>query len=148
MPRNMQRRKPAFVFIADSLDVRLPGAHVRSDTDIAQAATDALAWNVLVPATIHLSVEKGRVILRGHVDWDFQPHAAEKALSNLTGITGLVNHISMEQRVKPEVVKNKSEQALQRIAADDADHMGVEVSGSKVILTGAVHSLAKCDDVR
>jgi osmotically-inducible protein OsmY len=134
--------------VADSLEVKLPGTHVRSDTDIARAAADALAWNVLVPATVQVSVEKGRVILRGHVDWDFQRNAAEKALRTLTGITGLVNHISIEKCVEPEVVKNKIEQALQRMAADEANNIGVEVSGSKVILTGTVHSAAESDDVK
>lgn len=134
--------------VADSLEVKLPGTHVRSDTDIAQAAADALAWNVLVPATVQVSVEKGRVILRGHVDWDFQRNAAEKALRNLTGITELVNHISIEKGVEPQDVKNKIEQALQRMAADEASKIGVEVSGSRVILTGTVHSLAEGDDIK
>lgn len=134
--------------VADGIEVKLPGSHVRSDTDVARAAADTLAWNVLVPATVQVSVEKGRVILRGHVDWDFQRHAAEKALRNLTGITGIVNHISIEKRVQPEDVKAKIEHALQRMAADDARNIDIEVSGSKVILSGTVHSLAEYDDVK
>ncbi|HET9238633.1 MAG TPA: BON domain-containing protein [Oligoflexus sp.] len=134
--------------VADSLEVKLPGTHVRSDTDIARAAADALAWNVLVPASVQVSVENGRVILRGHVDWDFQRNAAEKALRNLTGITELVNHISIEKGVEPLDVKKKIEEALQRMAADDAQNIGVEISGSKVILTGTVQSLAESEDVK
>jgi osmotically-inducible protein OsmY len=134
--------------VADALEVKLPGTHVRSDTDIAQAAADALAWNVLVPASVQVSVEKGRVILRGHVDWDFQRNAAEKTLRTLTGITGLVNHISIEKPVEPLVVKTKIEEALQRMAAADAKNIGVEISGSKVILTGTVQSLAESENVK
>lgn len=134
--------------VADSLEVKLPGTHVRSDTDLAQAAADTLAWNVLVPATVQVSVEKGRVILRGHVDWDFQRNAAEKALCNLTGITGLINHISIEKSVEPLDVKKKIDEALQRMADDDARNIAVEISGSKVILTGTVQSLAESEDVK
>lgn len=134
--------------VADSLDVKLPGTHVRSDTEIARAAADALAWNVLVPATVQVSVEQGRVILRGHVDWDFQRKAAEKALCNLTGITGLINHISIEKIVEPLAVQKKIEEALHRMAEDDARNIAVEITGSKVILTGTVQSLAEGEDVK
>jgi osmotically-inducible protein OsmY len=134
--------------VADSLEVKLPGTHLRSDTDIARAAADALAWNVLVPATVQVSVEKGRVILRGHVDWDFQRNAAEKALRTLTGITGLINHISIEKSIEPLAVKKKIEEALQRTAEDDARNIAVEITGSKVILTGTVQSLAEGEDVK
>lgn len=134
--------------VADDIEVALPGSHVRSDTDLARAAADILAWNVLVPATVQISVEKGRVILRGHVDWDFQRSAAEKALRNLTGITGVVNHIAIQRQVEPEDVKAKIEHALERMADEEAKKIKVEVSGSKVILSGSVNSIAERDDVK
>lgn len=134
--------------VADEIEVKLPGTHVRSDTDIARAAADTLAWNVLVPATVQVSVEKGRIILRGQVDWDFQRNAAEKALRNLTGITEIVNHISIQKRVQPEDVKAKIEHALERMAAEESQNIDIEVSGSKVILNGTVHSVAERDDVK
>ncbi|WP_141734246.1 BON domain-containing protein [Oligoflexus tunisiensis] len=134
--------------IADELEVILPGSHMRSDTEIARAAADTLAWNVLVPASVQVSVEKGRVILRGHVDWDFQRSAAEKALRNLTGITEVANHISIERQVLPEDVKAKIEHALERMPNKDKDNIDIEVTGSKVILSGTVHSAEERDDVK
>lgn len=133
--------------IADDLEVILPGSHIRSDTDIARAAADTLAWNVLVPASVQVSVEKGRVILRGHVDWDFQRNAAEKALRNLTGITEVANHISIERQIQPEDVKAKIEHALERTPGD-VESIDIEVTGSKVILSGTVHSPEERDDVK
>jgi osmotically-inducible protein OsmY len=134
--------------IADELEVILPGSHMHTDTEIARAAADTLAWNVLVPASVQVSVEKGRVILRGHVDWDFQRNAAEKALRNLRGITEIANHISIEKQVQPEDVKTKIEHALERMGNKDRDAIDIEVAGSKVILCGTVHSAAERDDVK
>jgi osmotically-inducible protein OsmY len=134
--------------IADELEVVLPGSHQYSDTELARAAADTLAWNVLVPASVQVTVEKGRVILRGHVDWDFQRTAAEKALRNLRGITGISNHISIEKQVQPEDVKAKIEHALERMGIKDRDPIDIEVAGSKVILCGKVHSAAELDDIK
>jgi osmotically-inducible protein OsmY len=36
--------------VADDLNVRLPGQYQRTDSDIAQAAVNALQWNTVVPA--------------------------------------------------------------------------------------------------
>jgi osmotically-inducible protein OsmY len=134
--------------VADEIEVALPGTDRRSDTEIAKAAADTLAWNVLVPASVQVSVEKGRVMMRGQVDWDFQRTAAEKALRNLTGITGIVNHVSIHKKIEPKDVKTKIENALARMARDEAKKIDVEVNGSRVILNGKVHSLMERDDVQ
>lgn len=134
--------------VADEIEVRLPGTHERSDSAIAQAAADTLAWNVLVPASVQVYVEKGRLILRGHVDWDFQRTAAEKALRNLTGITELVNHISIQKHVQPEDVKARIQHALERTAVGGSPNIDIEVSGSKVILSGTVQSVTERDDAK
>lgn len=134
--------------VVDQIEVKLPGTHERSDTAIAQAAADTLAWNVLVPASVQIFVEKGRLILRGHVDWEFQRNAAEKALRNLIGITELVNHISVQREVQPEDVKARIQHALERRAPAGSQNIDIEVSGSTVILSGTVHSAAERDDVK
>ena len=36
--------------IANDIEVRLPGTAERTDSDIARAAVDAIAWKTLVPA--------------------------------------------------------------------------------------------------
>ena len=52
--------------VAVELDVKLAAGHVRSDTEIAASAEEALRWNTLVPADkIRLKVEKGWLTLSG-----------------------------------------------------------------------------------
>src|ERR1700761_7038099 len=74
--------------IVNSLVVRQ--ADELSDTDLARAAIDALRSNVLVPADrVKVHVEDGWLTLEGHVTWEFQRRAAERAVRKLRGIRGL-----------------------------------------------------------
>jgi osmotically-inducible protein OsmY len=75
--------------VANEIEVRLPGAAERTDTDIAAAAVQALRSDVFVPADkIDVTVSKGFVTLRGTLDWQFQKEDAEKALRRLPGRQG------------------------------------------------------------
>ena len=63
--------------VAVELDVKIPSAHARSDTELAQAAQSALAWNVVVPADkVRIKAEKGWLTLSGELDWEYQRNAA------------------------------------------------------------------------
>src|SRR4051794_34488149 len=76
--------------VADELDVKLPGDTQRSDEDIAIAAVNALKANVSVPADkIKVTVSKGRITLEGEVEWYYQMIAAENAVRDLPGVTGV-----------------------------------------------------------
>lgn len=134
--------------LADELEVVLPGQSLRTDTDIAKAAAHALTWNVLVPPTVEVTVEKGWVMLRGTVEMAFQRKAAEKAVRNLTGITGVTNHINIQTKVSPSDVKEKIEHALRRSANDDAQRIHVEVLEGRVVLSGTVNSPAEIEDAK
>ena len=85
-----------------------------SDTDIAKAAVDALNWDITVPSDrIKVKVDKGWVTLTGEVNWDFQRRAAERAVRNLTGVSGLTNLITVMPGVKPQNVKSDDRGDLQ-----------------------------------
>lgn len=118
------------------------------DIDIARAAADALSWNVCVPADVQVSVEDGRVILRGDVTWAFQREAATNALKHLKGVREIVNHLHVRKRPQPADVKNRIEKALVRTAIADANHIAIDVSGGKVTLRGKVHSYSEVKDAR
>jgi osmotically-inducible protein OsmY len=133
--------------IANDLEVRLSSSSERPDPEIARAAIDALKWNVSVPADrIKVKVEKGWVTLEGEVDWYFQKEAAERAVRSLTGVRGVTNLIAVAARPAAQDVKQKIKEALKRGAEIDADHITVEVDGSKVILKGTVRSYAEWRD--
>jgi len=135
--------------VANDLNVRLPGALERSDTDIAQAAVNTLTWNTQVPSDrVTVAVSDGWVTLRGTVDWQYQKDAAERGVRNLTGVRGITNDMTVGPRVQPGDVQAKIEAALRRNAEIDARRINVSVADGRITLSGNVHSSAERDEAR
>ena len=133
--------------VANDLEVRLLSSSERPDPDIARAALDALKWNISVPHDrIKVKVERGWVTLEGDVNWYFQREAAERSVRSLTGVKGVTNLITVKAKPAPTDVKDKIKDALKRGAEFDADHIQVEIQGSKAILRGTVRSYAEWRD--
>ncbi len=127
--------------IAEEIKVKLPQSYERDDADIAEAAANALEWNVLVPHDkIKVQVENGMVILTGEVEKAYQRDAAHNAVCCLMGVNGVTNQISISSSVSPVGIKTKIKNAMKRHSAIDARDLIVETVGSKVILSGSVHS--------
>ena len=138
------RRVSGVKAIAMELDVRLSTAHKRSDSDIAAAATHALAWNALVPGDcVTAEVEHGWVTLRGEVDWKFQRDHAERSVRALVGVRGLTNSIKVKPRVTSLDVASRIEAALARQAAREARRVQVTLDKGIVTLQGKVHCWAE-----
>ena len=132
--------------LASELQVSLPGAHERTDEDIAKAGLNVLAWNAVVPKdAIKLKVTKGLVTLSGVVEWSFQKQDAERQVSRLRGVKGVINEIEVKpSRTSASVeIKTGIEAAFKRSAEVEARRIHVEIRGSTVVLTGAVSSWAE-----
>jgi osmotically-inducible protein OsmY len=135
-------RVEGVIGIANEIEVKAPGE--RSDADIAQAAVNALKWNVLVPSErVQVKVDNGWVTLRGEVSYEFERRAAERAVRDLPGVRGISNLITIKPRVEPRDIKSKIEETFRRQAALDANRISVQVNGGEVILRGTVHSWAE-----
>jgi len=135
--------------LAIELTVKLPSDNQRTDADIALAAERALEWNVLVPdGKIHPMVEKGWLSLNGEVEWDYQRNAAEVAVRDLMGVTGVSNLVKVKPRVSPADVEKKIHEALSRQADREARKLSISVEGSHVTLRGTVHSWTERDAVQ
>ena len=133
--------------LASELKVELPGFAKRTDADIAQAAENALDWDISVPAdSVKVTVEDGWVTLEGNVDWQYQRTSAQDDVQYLTGVKGVSNEIDVKPKVAPSDVKAKIEAALERNAILDAQYIKVEADGGKVTLTGNVSSWAEWDE--
>jgi osmotically-inducible protein OsmY len=133
--------------VAAELEVKLPTDSERADPDLARAALDALQWNISVPHDrIQVKVEKGWLTLQGEVEWYYQKQAAERAVRYLRGVRGVFNLIALSTRTTPRDVKKRIKDAFHRGVEFDAEHITVEVEGSKAILEGTVRSYAEMKD--
>lgn len=135
--------------VANDIKVKLPTSSERTDAEIAEAVSRALAWDVAVPADrIQLTVSKGWVTLKGEVDWGFQSSDAERVVRRIKGVKGISNLLVVHPRAHPtpDEMRKRIEDALERMAETDARRIHVEVKGDKAILTGTVRSYAEKEE--
>jgi osmotically-inducible protein OsmY len=136
------RRVVGVLDVANNIQVKRPGGLDRTDTEIAQAVRQALEWDVFVEhERIQSSVTDGRVTLEGAVDRLSQRDDVERAVRNLTGVTAVVNKITLATSPSTnEHAAHAIERALARRAERHARRIAVEVRGGIATLTGSVHS--------
>ncbi|NEX62342.1 BON domain-containing protein [Noviherbaspirillum galbum] len=135
-------RVPGVKGIAVEIEVRIPGQDVRSDTDIATAATTALEMDSILPeGAVTVLVEDGRLTLSGKVQSDHMRMVAERDVRHLRGVKDVKNDITVHPTVMPGNIRDRIESALQRRAHAEAKAINVMVHDDEVTLTGTVPSL-------
>ena len=136
------RRVEGVRAIAQEIAVRYPNDKKTSDDEIAKRALNILGWYAMIPQdTVKVTVQKGLVILTGEVIWQYQRKAAEDAIHKLSGVTGVINRISLKPTVSATDFRMKIEGALARHAQIEAEAIKVNVrDGNKVSLEGKVDS--------
>ncbi|MBY0414124.1 MAG: BON domain-containing protein [Bdellovibrionales bacterium] len=136
--------------VTDEIEVNLMGTYERDDSDIAEAALTALKWNYSVPKGIHLAVEKGWITLKGETEWEYQRHAAKNAVSQLMGVIGVSNDITLTPNSKPHAkiteVENNIQDAFKRSAKTEGNNIEIKIKGNQVTLSGKVHSYSEIED--
>jgi osmotically-inducible protein OsmY len=135
--------------VANDIEVRIEGIGKRTDTEIAQAAVNALKWTTTVPKdAVTVTISNGWLALKGTVDWQYQKDAAARTVRDLIGVRGVTNEIALKPHVRAGDVQAKIEAAFKRSAAIDARRVNVNVHDGQVILSGNVHSWAERDEAR
>lgn len=133
--------------IAEELTVMLPSASERSDTDVATAAANALAWDVMIPdKAIKVKVEHGVLTLQGSVDYGFEKREAERVVRNLTGVRNVINLILVKPKASSLAVSERIEKQLLESAERDAHKVRVETRDGTVTLSGTVRSWIERED--
>lgn len=145
---NAAQRVSGVRAVADEIEVNIMGSYHRSDEQIAEAAVNALKWSASAPKDIQVSVEKGWITLKGETEWDFQRQSAKDAVSQLMGVCGVNNIISIRTGTTPSDIKFRIEEALKRSAKSDSARIKVKIEGEEVTLSGDVHSLSEVSDAR
>jgi osmotically-inducible protein OsmY len=127
--------------VANDLEVKAPGSNRRADSEIAKAVCHALEWKVLVPSDrIQTTVSNGRVTLEGSVEHYSEKVDAERAVRELTGVSGVTNQIKVTSPVDPQKVRFLIEDVLDLRADREAQRIKVKVEEGEVTLTGTVTS--------
>lgn len=142
------QRVAGVTVVAVDIEVKVKSEHVRSDSEIAEAAKNALKWHSAVNEDqVEIKIDNGWVFLDGNVEWEYLKKAAEIAVRDLTGVKGVSNRIVVKSdTIEPRDVKFKITKALHRSATVDASNIRVEVHGAKVTLRGKVRSWAEKND--
>ncbi|WP_114810552.1 BON domain-containing protein [Paraburkholderia kururiensis] len=126
------------------MHVRLPNDDVRTDEDIANAVRSVLRWTVgLREDDVKVQVEKGWVTLSGEVEWAYQSHIANRAVSQMRGVTGVSNRIDVRGDVDSEDIGTNIARAMQRHAERETKHIQIKVQDGTVTLSGKVGSYAE-----
>jgi osmotically-inducible protein OsmY len=140
------KRVAGVAAIANELQVRLPSADRRPDSELAQEAVLALVSQVPFLSGVTPIVHDGEVTLEGEVEWRFQKDQAEEVVRRLRGVRSVTNLIRVKPRLPPEDIKAQIERALVRDAEIDAASIVVETEGGKVILKGIVRTLSEKEE--
>jgi osmotically-inducible protein OsmY len=127
--------------VANDIEVKLPGDPKLTDSDVARAVRHTLEWDVFVPDDqIHSTVSHGLVTLEGTVEYFSDRTAAERAVSHLAGVRGVINRILVATPVDPEKLRYTIEDVLELRADRQAKRIKVEVEEGEVTLSGPVKS--------
>ena len=127
--------------IAGELEVRSPDTGKIGDVAIADRVLNVLALDSRIQThEIHVKVEKGCVTLSGTVPHHFQSLAAATDITRLSGVTSVLNQLTIRPPAEAVDVKAKILAALKRNAKLDGDAIRVTVDGEQVILEGFVNA--------
>lgn len=144
-PVNIAGNVAGVTGVANKLSVQLALPMTRDDTTIARAVRDALEWDVNVPGErTQTTVRNGVVTPKGTVDYWHQRYAAEQAVTRLTGVASVNDHIVVapSARTDQEMFEDIRGALRRGLPIQDID---VAVERGAVTLMGFVDSFTARD---
>ena len=127
--------------IVENITVTINSMWKKDDNAIASEILNALKWNWSVPNnTVTVKVENGWVTIGGEQHWNYQRVAAKNAVSNLLGVVGVTNNITIKGEAEDKIEKEDIETAIARNWSINDENIDVEVEQNNVTLSGSVSS--------
>jgi len=138
-------RAPGVLDVANDIQVKVPFALGRTDTDLAWYVRDALARDGRIPAErIQCTVYDGVVTLEGTVDSRRTCADAERVVRRIAGVRRVDDRLVVRPTaVDVGAIHRVIETALERRVAREADRIRVTVDDGIVTLEGRVDSLVE-----
>jgi osmotically-inducible protein OsmY len=138
---NAAKKVVGVMALVEKIEVTLPSSLIKSSVEIAAEVLRTLKSNWSVPEEkISVKVEDGWVTLEGELGWNYQKEAAKRAITYLTGVTGVTNNIKIKSEHNTTIEQAAIESAIARSWSVDDKDIHVHVSGTTVTLTGSVGS--------
>jgi osmotically-inducible protein OsmY len=132
--------------VANELRVQIPDKDRRDDEDLRGDVLEALMLDVSVPMTVDAQARDGFITLTGTAQWHYQREAAESRTTDVPGVAGIHNALTLAQTPNAHKARDAISGAFRRDAALEADGLSVETSSDGlVILSGMVSSWAAHD---
>ena len=125
--------------VIDTIEVSINSWEQKNDIEITAEILSVFGWNWnTLNNTIKVNVINGWVTLSGELEWNYQREAAKKVASNLIGVKGVTNLITIKPNEGIELNKTALEHALKSHVALDVSDIIVAVSDCDVTLKGSV----------
>ncbi len=128
--------------VVEDILIKFNESWKKTEQELAKEVVNALKWRWEIPNDqVQVKVEKEWITLSGELNWNYQRDAAKKAASNVAGVLGVTNNISIKANSKADIEKKDIESALARNWSINDKDIQVDVSGTKVTLSGTVSSI-------
>jgi len=128
--------------VVEKIEIKSGSNGKQFDNEIAIEVLNALKLNGDIENDkVKIKVEGGLITMEGELEWNYQKESAEKSISHLFGVNGVINKIKIKSEIIDEVEKRNIERALVRNWSLNDKNIKVSVSGNNVILNGNVNSL-------
>jgi osmotically-inducible protein OsmY len=142
------KRVPGVQAVENELLVALAASDRRTDLELARAATQILKSDVTTcQARVEVTVYRGWIDLTGQVQRDAERRRAGELVSQLVGVTGLTNRVTLNPVATPAGLEDTVEQAIEHCARLQKSHISVETHAGTVRLRGRVRCLADQEEI-
>jgi osmotically-inducible protein OsmY len=133
-------------WVANELQVRIPERDRRDDEDLRGDVLEALMLDVSVPMTVDAQARDGFITLTGTAQWHYQREAAESRATDVPGVAGIDNAITLTQTPDASAARDAISGAFRRNAVLAGGVISVEsFAEGLVVLSGTVSCWAAHD---
>ena len=127
--------------VINKIDVIINSWEEKKDIEITAEILNVFKWNWnTLNDTIQVKVINGWVTLSGEVEWNYQKEAAKEAVTNLIGVKGVTNEITIKSQNDNKINRETLKLALQNHLALDSKDIEIEIIAATITLKGTVES--------